>query len=77
MVLFKNNPLQFTVIVYCAVTDVHDIVYEEMMRLAWKVFCLGYMSTGDEESHFHVVSLETFCERLSALNTIEALLIRQ
>ena len=35
------------------------------------------MRVGDEESHFHVVSLETFCERLSALYTIEGLLIRQ
>ena len=33
---------------------------------------------GDEESHFHVVSLETFCERLRALGPIEAgLRIRQ
>ena len=36
-----------------------------------------YNVISNEESHFHVVSLETFCERLSALNTIEGLMIRQ
>ena len=53
-----NNSLQFTVIVYRAVTEVRRIVYEAMMRLAWKGLLLWiHVNHGAEVNHLEELIL--------------------
>ena len=62
------NSLQYTVIVHYRAVRLHKIVYEAMMRLAWKGFLLWiHVNHGTEVHHLEeaLKSISTFNDKVS------------
>ena len=67
MLYFMYNSIQVTVVVHYRAVKLHKIVYEAMMRLAWKGFLLWiHVNHGAEVHHLEeaLESISTFHDGL-------------